>query len=722
MFLDILRQRGNNYGEHKEQNAPNVLTFGFDLVLSGLSLPRPVNYGLVRIRPPAELRIDPKKRPFIVFDPRAGHGPGIGGMKHDSEIGVALAAGHPCYFVGFLPHPVPGQTVADVCRAEAVFVQEVAKLHPDAEGKPCLIANCQAGWQVIMMSAVEPDLAGPIMLAGTPLSYWNGVHGKNPLRYLGGLLGGTWLTSLAGDLGNQIFDGANLVANFEALNPANTYWEKSYNVFSKVDTEGPRFLEFENWWGSPTLLNANEMQTIADDLFVGNRLTSGEMSASDGARIDLRNIKSPIIVFCSFGDNITPPQQALGWILDLYQSEDDIVANGQTIIYALHQTIGHLGIFVSAKVATKEHQEFTGAMDLIDTLPPGLYEAVITEKTSDMPSAELLAGNYVMRFEPRTIAHIRALGGNDAEDDLRFATVARVSEVNQGLYRAYLSPVVQRMVNTQSAEWLRAIHPCRLRYEVFSDRNPMMQLIPSLVAPARDHRQPVQEDNLFLLAQSELSKQIVGLLERYQATRDGLIETWFMNVYGMRWLQALVGLQADAAIAKRRIGYDVAHRAAIAKAKEELEIHLRRGGLREAAIRALLYIGRARSDQGVDGRSFAVIRAIRARNSQGMSLSEFKDLVRHQYLLLRLDEEQAIGVIPALLPEDAPSRTAALDDIREIAFATGELEPKARERLAVIEVLFGSDSRQHERDTRDFRYQAASQAADATVSELASKQ
>jgi hypothetical protein len=63
--------------------------------------------------------IDPKKRPFIVFDPRAGHGPGIGGMKHDSEIGVAMNAGHPCYFVGFLPEPVPGQTIEDVCRAEA---------------------------------------------------------------------------------------------------------------------------------------------------------------------------------------------------------------------------------------------------------------------------------------------------------------------------------------------------------------------------------------------------------------------------------------------------------------------------------------------------------------------------------------------------------------------------------------------------------------------------
>jgi hypothetical protein len=201
LLLDVLRQRGNNYIEHNARTVPHVLSFGAELVLDGRTLPRPVNYGLVRIVPPEGTAIDRHKRPFIVFDPRAGHGPGIGGMKHDSEIGVALKAGHPCYFVGFAPEPMPGQTIADVCAAEARFVEEVAARHPSAEGKPVLIGNCQAGWQIMMMSAVHPELAGPIMLAGSPLSYWAGVVGKNPMRYLGGLLGGTWLTSLAGDLG-----------------------------------------------------------------------------------------------------------------------------------------------------------------------------------------------------------------------------------------------------------------------------------------------------------------------------------------------------------------------------------------------------------------------------------------------------------------------------------------------------------------------------------------
>src|SRR5258707_7534668 len=189
LLLDVLRQRGNNSREHNARKAPNVLSFDAELVLDGRSLPRPVNYGLVRIIPPKGTSTDSRKRPFIVFDPRAGHGPGIGGMKHDSEIGVALAAGHPCYFVGFLPAPAPGQTVEDVCHAEARFITEVAARHPAAEGKPCLIGNCQAGWQIMLMAALHPELAGPIMLAGSPLSYSAGVPGENPLRSLCGLLG-----------------------------------------------------------------------------------------------------------------------------------------------------------------------------------------------------------------------------------------------------------------------------------------------------------------------------------------------------------------------------------------------------------------------------------------------------------------------------------------------------------------------------------------------------
>ena len=332
LFWDVMRQRGNQYREHLAQTVPNVLNYEAELIVDGRTLKRPANYGLVRIVPPKGTVFDPTRRPFVVVDPRAGHGPGVGGFKADSEIGVAFKAGHPCYFVGFLPDPMPGQTIEDVARAEAVFLEKVIALHPEAEGKPCVIGNCQGGWAVMMLAALRPELFGPIIIAGSPLSYWAGVHGKNPMRYSGGLLGGSWLTALTSDLGGGKFDGAWLVQNFENQNPANTLWAKQYNLYSKIDAEAPRYLGFERYWGGHVNLNAEEIQFIVDELFIGNKLAAGKIKTSVRHRRRSSQIRSPLLVFRSKGDNITPPQQALDWILDLYDDVNEIRSDGQTIV------------------------------------------------------------------------------------------------------------------------------------------------------------------------------------------------------------------------------------------------------------------------------------------------------------------------------------------------------------------------------------------------------
>src|SRR5438874_13268131 len=488
LFLDVMRQRGLQYCAHLAQTAPHVLDYEVELIVDGRNLMRPVNYGFVRIVPPAGVEIDLKRRPFVVVDPRAGHGPGIGGFKSDSEIGVAMKAGHPCYFIGFLPDPMPGQTIGDVARAEAVFIDKVIALHPDADGKPCVIGNCQAGWAVMILASLRPELFGPIIIAGAPLAYWEGVHGKYPMRYSGGLLGGSWLTALTSDLGAGKFDGAWLVQNFETQNPSNTLWTKQYNVYSKVDTEADRYREFERWWGGHVNLNAEEIQFIVDELFVGNNLAAGRIEMSDGRKVDLRNIRSPIVVFCSKGDNVTPPQQALDWILDCYADVDEIRAYGQTIVYTVHETIGHLGIFVSGGVAKKEHAEFSSNIDLIDVLPPGLYEATFEARGADTTNADLAVGQWVMRCEARTLDDIRAMGGNSPEDERRFAAAKRVSEINLAAYRKFVQPWIKRMVRPQMAELMRNLHPLRLQYEAFSSQNPVMSAVKSLAEKVREQR------------------------------------------------------------------------------------------------------------------------------------------------------------------------------------------------------------------------------------------
>jgi pimeloyl-ACP methyl ester carboxylesterase len=691
LFLDVLRRRGNTFLERERGPLPHVLSFETELILDGRTLPRPVNYMLLRVIPPPDAVIDPAKPPFIVVDPRAGHGPGIGGIRNESEIGMAFASGAACYFVTFLREPVPGQSVEDVCRAEAAFIAEVAERHPEAEGKPVVVANCQAGWQIMMTAAIEPDLAGPILLAGSPLQYWAGVRGKAPMRYLGGLLGGGWLTQLAGDLGAGLFDGASLIANFEAINPAASWWRKPYRVYSKIDTEPERFLDFEAWWGSPVLIDAEAMCWTVDNLFIGDRLATGGLRTSDGLRIDLRNIRSPIIVFCSWGDEITPPQQALGWITDIYSHEDEIVANGQTIVYCLHESVGHLGIFVSGKVANKEHREFASSMDFISVIPPGLYEAVIGDLDGDRENPGSEAGKYQFRLERRSLEDIRALGDNSPEDERRFAAAARLSEVNEAVYELILAPVVRSSATPESAEVMRWLHPNRLRFALYSDLNPFMWPVASLAAGVRETRAPVSPDNPLLAVQGRMSDLIEGSLETWGRVRDSLGEAMFLAAYGSPLLQAALGFSSRTPVALQHIERDLVREADAARTVEALQGRFDVGGPLEALLRALIYVGQPLPE--VDERAFTVLRTLRTAQpeDQRRSPRELRSMIKEQYQLMRLDDERAIEAIPKLVP-DATKRREVSATLHGV-MARARLPEESRRRLTRVEGLLDGHSR-----------------------------
>jgi pimeloyl-ACP methyl ester carboxylesterase len=691
LFWDVMRQRGNQLHEHLAQTAPHVLDYDVKLIVDGRSLPRPVNYALVRIVPPETVEIDPTRRPFVVVDPRAGHGPGIGGFKADSEVGVALKAGHPCYFIGFLPEPVPGQTIEDVARAEAMFLQKVIDLHPDADGRPCIVGNCQAGWAVLMMAAIRPDLVGPIIVAGAPLSYWAGVRGENPMRYTAGLVGGSWLAALTSDLGHGKFDGAWLVQNFENLNPSNTLWSKQYNLYSKIDTEAPRYLGFERWWGGHVYLNAEEIQFIVDELFIGNNLAAGRIKNRDGTTVDLRNIRSPIVVFCSKGDNITPPPQALDWILDLYEDVDEIRSYGQTIVYTVHESAGHLGIFVSSSVARKEHDELSSNIDLIDTLPPGLYEAIFERKIADTDNPDLVSGDWLMRCEMRTLEDIRRLGGNDASDDRCFAAAAQISEMNSCLYRAFAQPAVRAVASAPVAEWMQKLHPLRLQYELFSDANPVMAGVGRLSEWVQAHRSPATDDNPFRGFQETVSDQIVTFLDACQQARDAWMERIFFAVYGSPVVQAIAGVDAASTRPMRKAPKSWLHKELLQARIAELRARIPVGGLREAMIRSLVYVGMSRG--AMDERGFEMVRRIR-RSQSGMpqlTLAAFKSLVREQYLMLLIDPEEAVATIPSMLPADPEICRDALDLVKRVLSARGKPGGDAAERLRQIERLFRVD-------------------------------
>jgi pimeloyl-ACP methyl ester carboxylesterase len=669
---DVLRRRGNSYMEHTIKGRPPVLVFSHEIVLDGLTLPRPVNYQLLRVLPDPAHPTDMAKRPIVVVDPRAGHGPGIGGFKADSQIGLALKNGYPCYFVSFTPHPAEGQTIEDVAKAEAAFLAKVMELQPDAEDKPVVIGNCQAGWAVAMLSAVAPDLMSVVILNGAPLSYWAGEVGRNPMRYLGGLMGGTWLAALFSDMGNGIFDGANLVTNFENQDPANTICKKPYNLYSNVDTEAERYLSFERWWGGHFLLTKDEIQFITDELFVGNKLAIGDIKGSGGTRVDLRNIKAPIIVFASKGDNITPPQQALNWILDVYASADDIRACGQVIIYMLHESIGHLGIFVSAGVAKREHRAMIDNLDVVSTLPPGLYEMTVEEGDGSQ--------GWKVGFEKRGFDDIRAFDDSRREE-LFFLPVARVSEMNNRAYEQLVSPWIRMMSNPLNGELLRRSNPDRLDRMLWSEINPLMTLVGGLAERIRGDRRLAKKDNPFRQAEAQWADVLVSGLDHFRDVRDRAVETLFYATYAP--LKMAFQAEENHLLERRQLQLETRSRQARDLVEQSARPRMAEGGVAEAVLRVLLWLSRRRT--AVDAQRFRLAEAALTGTAmfRGLDSRQMRDMLRQQFFLLMVDEEEAIAVLPNLVRSEN-DRSSMLKLLDEVAADMGGITAEQQDDLGRI--------------------------------------
>lgn len=699
LFWDVLRKRGNNYHEHLAKGQPPVLIFDYEIICDARTYEKPCNYAMAIIRGKRGSgedgftgggdrrvgaveekgdHIAPDRRPIVIIDPRAGHGPGIGGSKEASEIGHALSNGHPVYFVLFFTNPEPGQTLADVKNAEIRFLEEVARRHPDAP-RPVVIGNCQGGWATAIVAADRPDLAGPVVLNGAPLSYWSGLNGTNPMRYKGGLVGGVWINDFVSDLGGGVFDGANLVMSMEGLNPGHAYWSKQYNLYKKVDTEEERFLDFETWWGGFYLLTGDEIHTIVADLFIGNHLAQGQLRLEDGPPIDLKRFNDPVVVFASSGDNITPPQQALNWIPMVYKSEDEIKRCGQVIVYVVHPTIGHLGIFVASSIAGKEQKEIIGSVEMIHYLSPGLYEMEIVEA----PSKEWM-NDYKVKFSERTIEDILAYD-DGLEDEKAFELVASISERNGTFYSHWLSPMVRAMVTPLAAEWMREMHPMRVQRSIFSDKNPMMKPVKDAAELVRRVRRPVAEENPFVQVERALSDMVVTTLDWGQALSDLTQETVFHTLYdntAMAWLYGTALGPTPAETRKTQKKESRERR----KDRRQWNSKMAEGGYPEGAIRMI--IAMASADGSVDEAELAMgARIVKASwRLKRLTPEKLQLIVKEQSRILQTDFDKALEALPELLVEKK-DRERALKLATDIAWADNVMDKAEGALLARMKTI-----------------------------------
>lgn len=672
LTLDVLRERAEIDSKHEAAGSPPVLSYESELAVDGRSLPRPVNYQLLRIIPPQGVQTHDWKRPYLIIDPRAGHGAGIGGFKSDSQVGVALHDGHPVYFLVFRPHPEHGQTLADVMRAEAEFVREISRRHPQSP-KPIIVGNCQGGWATMVLAAANPDITGPLVINGSPLAYWSGRLGENPMRYNGGLLGGLASVLLLADLGHGEFDGAHLVSNFEMLNPSRNFFGKYYDLFADADGGRERFLEFERWWGGFHYMTEAEIRWIVEQLFVGNQLSRGEAHIERGRRLDFKAIRSPIIVFASWGDNITPPQQALNWIVDTYADEHEIRICGQRIVYMIHEKVGHLGIFVSSSVAKKEHAEVTSTMKTIEALAPGLYEMKIEEEIG-----EGISKRFRVSFAERRISDILAIDQSDRRDEANFAAVARVSQLNADAYDLLLRPLVQSLITPEMARAMREMHPARAQRRFFSSKNPMMGWLPAAVKQARAAEiAPVGLDNPFLLAERLWASGIEQALDFWRDMRDAAYETAFFALYGgpfMHW--------AGRANNFTRTLKEPNELRLMPQAQAAL-MNVDRGAFPEAVIRMLLLLSEARGSVRRDRLERSAHMLSSDEPFASLGAQRRAQLIHEQSIIVEFEREAAIKTLPKLLPT-YEERVKALGAVEYVAGAIEEMEPRTVHMLQQI--------------------------------------
>jgi hypothetical protein len=225
-----------------------------------------------------------------------------------------------------------------------------------------------------------------------------------------------------------------------------------------------------------------------------------------------------------------------------------------------------------------------------------------------------------------------------------------------------------------------------------SSQNPLMSAVESLAEQVSGDRKPVSTANPFLAFQEQVSGQIVDALDKWRDSQEALSEAIFLTFYGSPAVQAAVGIDPQS-VPSRRQEMSPAHREMLERRIAELKSRIGEGGLREAAIRALLFVGSVRGM--VDERSLEALRNVRRNDTAGrLTLAEFKMLVREQFFMLLLDREAALAAIPKLLPDNAGDRRAAFAAIREVLSASAAISGEVASRLRHVAELFGVETKE----------------------------
>ena len=296
---------------------------------------------------------------------------------------------------------------------------------------------------------------------------------------------------------------------------------------------------------------------------------------------------------------------------------------------------------------------------------------MITDTHPRDAGAGIRRGPISIQFQPRTIDDILKL--DDGRGDERaFEVVNRVSQINQGLYDTFLSPVVKALSNEGGRAHDARPNPARMERWAFSDLNPWMWWVkprPSGCGRTASRSRPTTRSCRWRRKCRGRSRRRSTAIATRAMLRPSASSRRCTNRPGFPPRSA----SCPAAAASAARAPPTWEREELKRLKlDEIEAWVETGTLVDAWARLLLYLGR--EDKIADERPFNLLRKMleETKPENIPSLAALKAALKRQAFVLALHEERAIAALPALAP-DTQLRRRGYDAARKIMRARGEL-------------------------------------------------
>lgn len=201
---------------------------------------------------------------------------------------------------------------------------------------------------------------------------------------------------------------------------------------------------------------------------------------------------------------------------------------GQRICYLLHPDAGHLGIFVLADVARREHHFILDNLGALEALEPGLYERRILEANDQAPCEE---SQYKVSFEPRQVEDLPRTTSADA-----FRAVRAQCEAMDALYQQTLGPAARAVGNTPGlASLLKWSYPMRASRQAWARPfNVLAPVIDCAAARARAYRVNVAKEDSWICAEEGFIDMFSRSFVARRDLRNAMCETTFAALHEAR--------------------------------------------------------------------------------------------------------------------------------------------------------------------------------------------